>query len=288
MAIMTERIPIDPEFLRRALGLGSDGDPATVKVTQDALPADFPLKLPFDNGRILGGIRSAAPGWTFQFDGQAVEPYQPKWQWRAFLDVASPPHSVLAELISSLNSQGWQAVTLFQPVFVEAEQSQWMAVHAGKQLQLTARLRLAGQLTQLGLEVFEVDENSIRHLLGQHAFPYPHDHFEAPLPSLLLPVGWQARMEQGSGGPVRSQQYRLLPPAGAPTDLWPHLQPQFERQGWHLLHHEPSLSVFRTALGVGTLHWQAQEGQGINAVIVHVTAEKGMSSNSSYVITSNG
>ena len=60
-------------------------------------------------------------------------------------------------------------------------------------------------------------------------------------------------------------------------ELLTHLLPQFEPQGWQLLHREdgpPSLTVYRTAQGIGTLRLQPGES-AITAQIVHVTGEDG-------------
>lgn len=275
---MGETVPLDPEFLRRALSQGREGDPADVEMTPGALPPDFPLTLPDVAGlRVLGGIRSAVPRWTFSPSSQ--EPQHPAGHvmWRAFLDVPASQPEVMDTLLTHFFGQGWQPARMFQEVFVEAARSQWLAARSQPPRTLSLFARGEGGVTQVWLNVSDTDPEHVGHLLGRPS--YVQDQPDAPLPTLTLPGGWTARMLSGNGGPVCSQT-SLLRPAEARPDLaalLSHLLPQFERQGWHLLHredHPESLSVYRTPLGIGTLSLRAGE-QHVQALIVHATAEGG-------------
>jgi hypothetical protein len=129
---LDEGVILDAEFLRRALGHGREGDPADVEVTPGALPPDFPLTLPELAGlRVLGGVRSAATGWTFY--GSSPPEHRPHTDWRAFLDVPAPQPQAMAALLDHFEEQGWQTAQVFQETFVEAARSQWLGVrsHSG-------------------------------------------------------------------------------------------------------------------------------------------------------------
>ncbi|GAA5532196.1 hypothetical protein [Deinococcus aluminii] len=277
---MGEQVTLDAEFLRRALGHGRDGDPADVEVTPGALPSDFPVTLPEWVGlRVLGGVRSAAPRWTFHYPGSRSNQPPERVLWRAFLDVPMQQPEVMDTLLAHLESQGWQAAQIFQQVFVERERSQWMGAHLrqGRKLDLFARGE--GGVTQVWLNVTDMAQGDVDHLLGRRSHPHFADHFEAPLPTLTLPEGWTARMLTGQGGPIRSQSSLLLSPQAAPdvTALLSHFLPQLERQGWRLLHredHPESLSVYRTPLGTGTLALEAGEEE-VRALLLHATSEEG-------------
>lgn len=272
---MSEQLTVSQEFLQRALGFGEGGDPQTVAVLPDALPDDFPLTLPELPGlRVLGSVRSVAPRWTFQYP-QGAEDRPPEQRlWRAFLDVALPLAETMSRFQAALRAGGWQAVQPFAQTFVEAEQSQWMAVHPERVQQFSVQVRQQGDLTQVWLNVHDSDARQIGHLLGRHDDPAFQSQ-EAPLPTLTLPPGWRAQLQQGSGRAVRSEEYGLRASGDAAgPDLLPHLLPQLQEQGWQLLQHEGEVSVYRTAQGVGTLLLTPGEG-GTQAVIVHATTYSG-------------
>ncbi|MBB5235490.1 hypothetical protein [Deinococcus budaensis] len=230
---MTKQVTLDAEFLRRALG--QDGERADVEVTPGVLPPDFPVTLPDLPGlRVLGGVRSVPPGWTFAYPGvtQTVEPV--RFQWRAFLDVPAPQGQVTAALLGHFAGEGWQESQLFQRVFVEAARSEWMGTSREPPRTLGVQARQRGEVTQVELTVADTDSGQVEHLRGRSPHPRLHDHFEAPLPTLTLPEGWRGQMQSGQGGPIRSQTWTLLPslaPTPGPLALLPHLLPQLEDQG---------------------------------------------------------
>lgn len=276
---MTEQVTLDAEFLRRALG--REGERADVQVMPGVLPPDFPVTLPELPGlRVLGGVRSAPPGWTFAYPGvpQTVEPV--RLQWRVFLDVPAPQGQVMTALWRHFAGEGWQESQLFRRVFVEAARSEWMGTTLEPPRTLGVQARQRGEVTQVDLSVADVVPDHVEHLRGRSPHPRFHDHFEAPLPALTLPEGWRGQMQSGQGGPICSQTWALSPsPDAAPgwSVLLSHLLPQLEGQGWHLLHREDapeSLTVFRTPPGVGTLTLRQDEGR-VSALIAHVTAEEG-------------
>ncbi|WP_034385030.1 hypothetical protein [Deinococcus sp. YIM 77859] len=272
---MSERVTLDAEFVRRALGFGREGNPADVQVTPDALPPDFPLRLPDLAGlRVLGGIRSAAPRWVFSFPGAEPQQSAEHVLWRAFLDVPAPQPEVMETLLAHFLDQGWQTARMFQAVFVEAARSQWLAARCQPPRILKVFVRGESGMTQVWLETRDTDSEHAGHLLGR--LSYVQDQPDPLLPTLTLPGGWTARMLSGHGGPVCSQTF-LLRSAGTrfdPAALLSELLPQLERQGWRLLCREDGpecLSVYRTALGLGTLFLRAEESQ-VRARIVHATA----------------
>lgn len=267
---MPEQLTVSKDFLQRALGFGEGGDPQTVGIFPGKLSEDFPLTLPDLPGlRVVGSVRNLAPRWSF---GREVTAAPEQRQWRIFLDVAADLPTTMRLFQDSLRAAGWEAVRQFRQVFVDAEQPQWLAVHPSHSRQVSLYLRRAGEDTQVWLNLHDLEPQAAEHLLGGHP---QFDHYEAPLPTLRLPPGWRGQMQQGSGGPVHSQEYILSGPVD--VELLAHLLPQFAEQGWALLHREDGLSVFRTALGIGTLLLTGAGGN-LTAHIVHVTGEKGSGS----------
>lgn len=261
------RLDVDLEFLQRALGFGEQDNPLTVGIFPEALPDDFPLALPDLPGvRIIGGVRSIAPRWSF--NGGPSSPEQR--MWRVFLDAATDLPTTMQVSQAALRSAGWEAARPFMQTFVEQRQTNWIAVHPAHSRQLNLNLRQEGELTQIWLQVTEIDRSTSQHLLDQHRH---FDQYVAPLPSLTLPAGWRAQMKQVSGGGVHSEEYLLRGPQGA-DDLLPFLLPQLEEQGWRLLHHLASITVYQTAEGVGTL-LLVNQAEEIKAVIVHATGQEG-------------
>ncbi|WP_102126911.1 hypothetical protein [Deinococcus planocerae] len=268
---MGEQVTLDVEFLRRALGQGWEDDPGGVVVTPNSLPPDFPVPLPdFAGVRVLGGVRSVAfrrpPGGLP--DGQTT--------WRVFLDVPGPQPGVMAALTAHLEGQGWRAAQPWRQAFVEAEAGQWMGVHPEQERTVMLHARGEGGVTQVSLNVQDVEPEQVRHMLGQDPHPHFHRMHELPLPTLTVPQGWRVQMQGGGGGEAeRSERALLLPPEGAAEqpDLLVHLRPQLERQGWRVLHVEneadgASLTA-RTAQGVGVLTLGPKVGAW-EAVLLHL------------------
>lgn len=280
---MVEQLQVEKEFLQRALGWGEERNPLNVDVTLESLPSDFPVDLSRLGGvRVLGGVRSAELAWRFAYSGGINEPYPDRRHWRVFLDVPGAVPDVFKVLLDVFMEQGWQPLVMFHQAFIEAEQTQWMGVNGDTNQRLLLLLRPEADITQVWLTIIEIDERQAAHLLGG---PHPPvgfgPHYEAPLPTLILPVGWRAQLGQGSGGPVRSQEYSLHAPRAGESlvqELLAHLAPQFERQGWRQVYQEAQMTVFSTALGIGVL--TLEPGQdGVLALIVHATAEQGRGPN---------
>lgn len=276
---MSEQVTLEAEFLRRALG--QQGSAEHVSATPGALPPDLPVTLPDLPGmRMLGGVRSVAPGWTFVYPGATQTAAPIRLQWRVFVDVPTPQPEVMDALVRQFAEQGWQETHSFPSVFVEANLSLWEGFCPEPPRTLVVQSRQQGGATQVNLTLTDAEPEYIEHLRGERARPHLSDYFEAPLPTLILPGGWRGQMVSGQGGAVRSFLTALQPSPGTAPDpeaLLDHFLPQLERQGWHLLHREDSpesLSVFRTPLGVGTLTLRL-EGQNVSALIVHATAEDG-------------
>lgn len=264
---MMNRLDVPLDFLQRALGFGEEGDPQTVAVFPETLPDELPFKLPpFPGLRVIGGVRSTAPRWSFGGDLPSPE----QRLWRVFLDVDGDLPGTMQAFQTVMRAQGWEASRPFTRTFVESRQPNWLAVQPAHRRQLNLNLRQEGAVTQVWLQVREIDQQTAEHLLNPSSH-FSQDH--APLPVLMLPTGWRARMEQGSGGGVSSEAYHLQAPHGHP-DLLPQLLPQLEAQGWHLIHQQAGTSVYQTAQGIGTLFLN-RKGQGWKAVIVHATAEEG-------------
>ncbi|MDL2345123.1 hypothetical protein QOL99_13310 [Deinococcus sp. MIMF12] len=281
---MSEQVTLEAEFLRRALEREDNAE--RVAVTPGTLPPDLPVTLPDLPGmRVLGGVRSVLPGWTFASPGsaRAAAAGPVRLQWRAFLDIPAPQPQVMDALLGRFTEQGWQESQVFQQVFVEAARSEWAATALEPARTLGVQSRQQGGVTQVELTVADTDPGQVEHLRGRWSHPHFADQFEPPLPTLILPDGWKGQMQTGQGGPIRSQLSALRPPPGPapdPAALLAHFLPQLERQGWRLLHREDgpeSLSVHRTPLGVGTLSLRVKDG-GLSALIVHVTAEEGRGS----------
>lgn len=262
------RLDVPLEFLQRALGFGEEGDPQTVEVFPEALPNGLPFRLPPLPGlRVIGGVRSTASRWSF--NGGHPSPEQR--MWRVFLDVDGDLPGTMQAFQTVMRAQGWEASRPFMRTFVERSQPNWLAVQPAHRRQLNLNLRQEGAVTQVWLQVMEIDQQTAEHLLDPS---FHFSQYQAPLPVLMLPAGWRARMGQGSSGSVSSEDYRLQAPQHGNPDLLPYLLPQLEAQGWHLIHQQVGTSVFQTAQGIGTLFLNRQ-GQGWKAVIVHATAEDG-------------
>lgn len=219
---------LDAEFLSRALGFGREGDPADVEVSPGKLPPDLPLTLPeFEGMRVLGGVRSAAPRWTFSYP-RSKAPQSPELlMWRVFLDVPLPLVQVMRELTRALLQQGWRAVQMQHRAIVEAEREQWMGVHPVQGRTLNLSLRDENGITQVWLGVQDTEARQLAHLQGL-------DVREAglSLPTLAVPTG--AGVHWQGNGDVR-EEATVVTGTNLPT-LFDHFTPQLEAQEGPVLH----------------------------------------------------
>ncbi|BDP42552.1 hypothetical protein DAETH_25210 [Deinococcus aetherius] len=285
---MGEQITLDADFLRRALG--QEGDLIQLGITPGSLTPDFPVKLPDSAGsRVLGGVRSVA------FRRTPGEPTDGQTTWRVFLDLPGLQPDVMAALTAHLERQGWRAAQPWRQAFVEAEAGQWMGVHAGQERTVMLQARGEGGVTQISLNVQDVEPEQVQHMLGQS----PHSHFhrmhDLPLPTLTAPQGWRVQMQGGGGGEAeRSERVILVPPedvAGQP-DLLAHFRPQLERQEWRVLHvadeGDAAYLTARTTQGVGVLTLGPKAGAW-QAVLLHFAlGPGGQASASFYTLSSRG
>ncbi|GAA5511592.1 hypothetical protein Dcar01_00303 [Deinococcus carri] len=227
---MSERITLDADFLRRALGFGREGDPADVVVTPGALPTDFPITLPEWAGmQVLGGIRSVAPRWTFYYRRSAPELSPEYLMWRVFLDVPLPLVQVMWELTQSLLRQGWRPSQMHRQAIVEAVREQWEGVHPKQGRTLTLAAREAEGVTQVWLGVQDRDPRQLDHLQGLNVNTAEDS---LALPTLLAPVG--ARVDWQGGGDVR-QEAALVTGSEFPA-LLTQFAAQLEGQEGPILH----------------------------------------------------
>ena len=281
---------LDFEFLQRALGQSEDS--GKLEITLGALPPDLPVTLPnLPDLRVLGGIRTIAPRWSFDYGMTQQNDLSERRSWRVFLDTSAQAGAVLDGFLAQLSPLGWQSAHMLSQVFVEAEKTTWLGVQAEQLRSLDLQARTLA-VTQVWLTIDDIEAPQVGHFLVQNPHFSQADFYQASLPTLILPAGWQAQMSQGHGGPVHSQHYLLRPAEATPdtlSELWPHLLPQLERQGWRMLHRElhqeEGLTVYRTPLGVGTLGLR-RVGAELVAHIVHVTDGPDGGRSSSFTISS--
>lgn len=231
---MTGRIEVELEFLRRALGAGREGHPADVDLTSGALPPDLPVSLPDWAGvRVLGGIRSVAPRWTF-FASPADRSTVPEHlMWRVFLDVPLPQDQVMRELTRALMAQGWRTAQMSRQAITEAEKGVWMAVHPAQARTLHLVGRQADGVTEVWLSVQGTDRRQFQHLQGLNVTTAEDT---CSLPALTVPAGAQVRWQ--GDGEVRQESAFVRGTALGP--LLDHLAPQLELQEGPLLYRHAS------------------------------------------------
>ena len=236
-------------------------------------------------------IRTIAPRWSFDYRMTQQNDLSERRSWRVFLDTSAQAGAVLDGFLAQLSPLGWQSAHMLPQVFVEAEKTNWLGVQAEQLRSLDLQARTSA-VTQVWLTIDDIEAPQVGHFLGQNPHFSQADFYQASLPTLILPAGWQAQMSQGHGGPVHSQHYLLRLAEATPdtlSELWPHLLPQLERQGWRMLHRElhqeEGLTVYRTPLGVGTLGLR-RVGAELVAHIVHVTDGPDGGRSSSFTISS--
>lgn len=189
---------VDAEFLRRALGAGERGDPATVQIVPDALAEDFPVALPELPGlRVYGSVRSVATRWTFFRSEGSDRPEYP-W-WRTFFDTVLTAPEVVRTFRTQLSSLGWRTAEIgLTRAVLPAEGGAWAAVHPARCQELHLHARQAGGAAQVWLSVKEVDEDHALRLQGLEPRPPEFLRPGLALPTLVMPPGVEVGFRHGS------------------------------------------------------------------------------------------
>lgn len=192
------RLEVEAEFLRRALGAGERGDPATVHVVPDALAQDFPFPLPELPGlNVYGSVRSVAPRWTF-FGSDPSESPEFRW-WRTFFDVELTAPEVVRTFRAHLSPRGWRTAELgLARAVLAADRGHWHAVCPEQRLELHLNARQAARAAQVWLSVTEVDEDHALRLQGLEPRPPYLPDFDLALPTLVMPPGVEVQFGHGS------------------------------------------------------------------------------------------